>query len=248
MKPIDGQKVKHSHEQIGDEVHAIFEYKGKRCRIAPIDHPSARATAAFQAIWNDVNFIHASLSVAYTIKEKLENEKELNTFDLSSEAHLIISNIYTSSIVTYAKLFDNTSSKRDTTQEKGRNAKLERSNLIKLLNEDQVKLHDKIITLRHAWAAHGGASNNESINAVMVFDPHHQELPAPLYLASYKAIPSTDELQAFRDICQPLLKLSEAQRGKSELKFIKSPFTVDFLNSLFEASRESLKVHSLSEL
>ncbi|POP64711.1 hypothetical protein [Pseudomonas syringae] len=248
MKPIDGQKVKHSHQQIGDEIHAIFEYKGKTCRVATIDHSSARATAAFQAIWNDVNFMHASLSVAHSMKEKLENEKALNIFDLSSEAHLIISNIYTSSIVTYAKLFDSTSSKRGITQDKGRNAKLERSNLIKLLNEDQVKLHDKIITLRNAWAAHGGASDNESINAVMVFDPHRQELPIPLYVASYKAIPSTDELEAFRDICQPLLKLSEAQRGKSELRFMKTPFTVEFLNSLFETSRESLKTHSLSEV
>ncbi|WP_122500020.1 hypothetical protein [Pseudomonas viridiflava] len=248
MKHLDGRNVKHSHKQIGTEIHATFEYKGKTCRVAIIDHPSARATAAFQAIWNDAKFMQASLSIAYNMKDKLENEASFNAFELSNETHLIISNIYTSSIVTYAKLFDNTSAKRGATDEKGRNVKLERSNFLKLLDENQIKLHDKLIKLRNAWAAHGGASDNESINAVMIFDPNHKELPATLYIASYKAIPSTEELGAFREICQPLLKLIEAQRQKSEYRFVKTPFTVEFLNSLFETSQKSLKTHSLIDI
>lgn len=209
----------------GGKIIKIY-FDGTLCRLARIEEDAARKVAAYQAILNDIYKVQSYLSLACEIaRDNFNTGRLVEKFDFNSKDQVICSSLYHSAVTLYGKCF---------TQAQGRSVKLEESQIRKRLTDDQVATHEKLLKLRHNWAAHGGLSDHESICGIMAFLPDGRA--RTLYVATTTGFPSPADLEDFLSLCEPMKSMIEDYKKKHEDKVFKGKDIQSHLADLQENS------------
>lgn len=143
-----------------------YKIDGVICPKIILESQQAKNFAAYSLIKKDLKFIKKSFEYAMSIAS---NETDVvgdgvslryrPEVDVDSD---ILKALYISAVVTYGKCF---------TKAEGRKVKIDSKNLFKKSGNDLILLHEELMTQRHQYLAHGGRTQYEKTNAIVVLHP-----------------------------------------------------------------------------
>lgn len=127
-----------------------------------LDTPKANQYSGYVSIRKDLNFVNLTLIRLLEISPSEENNGRFFQNDKSDELERITTqSLYFSAIIVFGKSFTDASG--------GRNVKLEKKEILKLLSDEEKQVFEDILNTRHNYVAHGGKTLNEEGFTKLIF-------------------------------------------------------------------------------
>jgi len=214
MKPIDLRNLKISKTINSDHSTSVtYSIPGRQLLACEIDTPIARECARLQVIVKDLELVAASLKLAKTYDSTKSSQNIIIQFDPSNPEHIILSAIYRSSIITYAKHF---------TKADGDAPQLHDEQMKQHLDEDLFQLHIKIRDMRNNWIAHGNHNEFERGKTIHIIDPNMEFGPQCFPHVLDFTTPLNSVVQKFESLTNKVLEVVKNRLLKKTRKFFKT--------------------------
>ena len=163
MKFIDKEanwKTKSIIDPVSGKHHLEYYFKRIKAPRVKINTPLANKLAGYALIEKDLRTVSEWLEKLeeLEVKDRMSSKPGIHILKDDHENDPINKSLYLSSLIFYGKCFSDC---------KGRNAKLERSNI----TPEYQQVHDDIISMRNNYGAHSGEERYERVNIVLVLNP-----------------------------------------------------------------------------
>ncbi|WP_139832917.1 hypothetical protein [Pseudomonas sp. R45(2017)] len=232
MKPIDLSKLEISKTINSDNSTSVaYSILGRQLLACEIDTPIARECARLQVIVKDLELVSASLKLAQTYNSTNSSQNIIIQFDPANPEHIILSAIYRSSIITYAKHF---------TKADGDAPQLHDEQMKQHLDEELFQLHKKIRDMRNNWIAHGNHNEFERGKTIHIIDPSMKFGPQCFQHVLDFATPLNAVVQKFESLTNKVLEVAKDRLQQRTRKFLKAELHKMDPNEL--VSKHSIRV------
>jgi len=167
---IDGLESRLVFDQTSMKGSAKYFLNGVECPQIKLDSMQSKLFANYALIKKDLKFCKQALKIAISLAKSSDDLTSKGQFRAEfDEESDILKAMYISFVVTYGKCF---------TKADGRRVKLETK---EIFEDDEVKEeHLSVMTQRHEYIAHGGKTNLEQVEPIVILHPDISENFAPL--------------------------------------------------------------------